>query len=340
MRPIHVERQRVGDLGFNIIAKHKGREDAPTIILNGHMDTVDVVEGWEIDPFSGDISDGKIYGLGAADMKGGLASLIYAFKRAVSEENPLNIIFTAVVREELDSEGGFALLNEVDGDIAFIAEPTNEVPMLGARGRYVLDIVFKGESGHGARPETGINAIECASSFIRNLKKMPLTEHPKMGTGSICALRIEGGSDFLSVPEKCKIVVDRHIVPGESRDSVLKEFIEMLENTDMDCDAEVSWHPRSTPFLEPYEWSIENDFIRDFVSLYMEKYGEIRPLYGQSVGDFNAFGKAMPTVVYGPKGGNWHSAGEYASVSSIRDVAEFYVKLLKNMGERYEREQS
>ncbi len=333
LKPLHVEHQRVGDLGFNIIAEHRGKKDAPTVILNGHMDTVDVVEGWTKDPFSADIEDGRLYGLGSADMKGGLAALIYAFKKAVSENSPLNIIFTAVVREELDSEGAFALLNEMDGDVAFIAEPTNEMPMLGARGRYVLDIVFKGESGHGARPESGTNAILCASRFISEMQ-FHFKEHPKMGAGSACVLKIEGGSDFLSVPDTCKVVLDRHVVPGEDRDSVMQELLEMLENADMDCDAEVSWHSRSTPFLEPYEWDIENDMVRDFASLYIERYGELKPIYGQSVGDFNAFGKRMPTVVYGPKGANWHATDEYVMVDSVKNVAEFYADLLRKMGER------
>jgi len=335
-----VERQRVGDLGFNIVARHRGKDGAPTVILNGHMDTVDVVDGWMKGPFDPVIEDGKLYGLGSADMKGGLAALIYAFKKAVQEKSPLNILFTAVVREELDSEGAFALLNEIEGDIVFIAEPTDEMPMLGARGRYVLDMVFKGESGHGARPDSGINAIECAAAFIEKLKELPLREHPKMGKGSVCPLKIEGGSDFLSVPETCKIVVDRHVVPGETRDSVMEEFTGLLESADIDCDAEISWHSRSTPFLEPYEWSIENGFVKDFASLYIERYGGLKPVYGQSVGDFNAFGKMMPTVVYGPKGSNWHASNEYVFTDSLIRVSDFYVNLLRRIGERYERKQS
>ncbi len=333
LSPVHVDRQMVGDLGFNIIAEHRGKQGAPTVILNGHMDTVDVVEGWTKDPFEPVIEDGRLYGLGSADMKGGLAALIYAFKKAVQERSPLNIIFTAVVREELDSEGAFALLNEIEGDVAFIAEPTNEKPMLGARGRYVLDMVFMGESAHGARPEEGTNAIECASSFIALLKDVRMKEHPKMGHGSVCALKIEGGSDFLSVPDTCRVVVDRHVIPGETRESVLEEMTEILERAKTDCDAEVSWHPRRTPFLEPYEWSIDNDYIRDFASVYIERYGELKPVYGRSVGDFNAFGRVMPTVVYGPKGGNWHGADEYSEAASINRAAGFYSELLRKMGD-------
>ena len=335
-----MERQQVEDLGFNIIAEHRGKDGAPTVILNGHMDTVGVVDGWKRDPFGAEVDGDRLYGLGAADMKGGLAALIYAFKRAVYEKSPLNIIFTAVVREELDSEGAFALLNEIDGDVAFIAEPTGEMPMLGARGRYVLDIDFTGESAHGARPENGINAIGCASSFVSKLKDMKLAEHQKMGNGSLCVLKIDGGSDFLSVPDTCRVVVDRHVVPGENRDSIMGEFIELLEDMDMECDAEISWHSRKTPFLEPYEWNMENDFIRDFASVYVERYGEFIPTYGRSVGDFNMFGKKLPTVVYGPKGGDWHGADEYVSLESLENVSEFYAMLLRKMGESYERKKS
>ncbi len=300
------------------------------------MDTVDVTEGWTRDPFSAEIEERKLYGLGSSDMKGGLAALIWAFKKAVKEKLLVNLLFTAVVDEEINSQGAFELLKEIGGDLAIIAEPTDEKIMLGARGRFALDLIFRGKSAHGARPYKGANAIICASEFLSKLGEIPLRTHEKMGMGSITPLKITGGDDFLSIPDICTVVVDRHIVPGERREDVMEEFRKLLESVETGCDAEIRWHPRPTPFLEAYEFSPETEFIRDFVSFYREKYGLFEPIYGESVGDYNLFAKSMPTVVYGPKGGNWHSADEYVHTDSVEAVAKTYYEFLKRMGERYE----
>jgi len=334
LHPIRVRRQRVGDIGFNLISEHHSG-NGPVIVLNGHMDTVEPSESWTMDPYSGDVEDGRLYGLGSADMKGGLAAIIWAFKRAVREKIPVNLIFTAVVDEEIYSQGAFELLKEVEGDLALIAEPTEEKAMLGARGRYVLDVVFRGKSAHGARPETGENAIICASRFLKELERLPIREDPKMGKGSATPLRIEGGGDFLSVPEICRVEIDRHAVPGESRDSVMAEIRELLGSLELPCDTEISWHSRPTPFLEAYEFSPEEDGIKNFVELYREKYGDFEPVYGKSVGDYNLFALKMPTVVYGPEGANWHSADEYVYIDSVDRVARFYYGFIKRIGEKY-----
>jgi len=84
---------------------------------------------------------------------------------------------------------------------------------------------------------------------------------------------------------------------------------------------------------------MDDPFISDFASAYVEEYGSFAPIYGKSVGDFNAFGRRMPTVVYGPKGENWHGADENVDIGSVKRVAGFYADLLKRMGEKYEREQ-
>ncbi len=300
------------------------------------MDTVDVTEGWTRDPFSAEIEDGRLYGLGSSDMKGGLAALIWAFKKAVKEKLPVNLLFTAVVDEEINSQGAFELLKEIRGDMAIIAEPTDEKIMLGARGRFALDVVFHGKSAHGARPHKGANAIICASEFLSKLGEIPLRVHEKMGTGSMTPLKITGGDDFLSVPHICTVVLDRHIVPGESRMDVMEEFRKLLDSVEIGCNAEIRWHSRPTPFLEAYEFSPETEFIRDFVGLYREKYGFFGATYGESVGDYNLFAKSMPTVVYGPKGANWHSGDEYVFIDSVEAVAKTYYEFLKRTGEKYE----
>ena len=332
-----MRRQRVGDIGFNLISEYHGSDYGPTIVLNGHMDTVAPVEGWTRDPYSAEIDGNKLYGLGSADMKGGLAAIIWAYRKAVREKLPVNLIFTAVVDEEMNSQGAYELLKEIKGDVALIAEPTNERVMLGARGRYVIDMDFTGKSYHGARPYGGINAIDCAAKVIMALGEMEIPEG-EIGKGSITVLKIEGGSDFLSVPEKCRIIVDRHVIPGESREKVMGEFQSVIEALDVACDVDISWHSRPTPFLEPYIFSPDDEWIRDFISFYRENNGEPEMIYGESVGDYNLFGAHMPTVVYGPKGENWHSADEFVYVDSIERVANLYYRFIRYLGERHERE--
>ncbi|MEE9150339.1 MAG: M20/M25/M40 family metallo-hydrolase [Thermoplasmata archaeon] len=331
-----VKMQTVDGFGPNVVARHIKNPKTPTILLNSHLDTVEVMQGWESEPFTPRIEGNRMFGLGASDMKAGIAIAMDVFEKAVDFDK--NVIFTAVSDEEGNSKGAHVLLekmlkNELGKNIkeilCLIPEDTHEKVVLGARGRYVLEITLTGCSAHGATPECGINAIEQGTKVVNGLRELPLNSHPKLGKGSICVLKINGGGDSLSVPDRCTIRVDRHTVIGEEESRVMGDFEKMLKNQGLECSYKLSWMERETPFLEPYLLDDKNPWARKFLKSYKEFYKkEPEVAYGKSVGDFNAFGKLMPTIVFGPKGENEHGPNECVYTDSIIRCRDFYLKFL------------
>ena len=159
--------------GNNVIAEI-GNDQGPTILLNAHMDTVKICDGWKRDPFGARVEGDRLYGLGALDMKSGLAAAMIAMEQLKTIKDQLQgrVIFTAVV----DEEGPYGLGTDTlirDGitskcDMAIVTEPAaafapqnihNPCILIGARGRYLYEIRVKGKAAHGSMPYLGINAV-------------------------------------------------------------------------------------------------------------------------------------------------------------------------------------
>lgn len=326
---IEVEKNRA-----NIICKAINNIERPKIILNAHIDTVERVKGWTKNPY-GEVEENKLYGLGASDMKAGLAIAIDVFEKLKNKKN-VNIIFTACVDEEGISKGSYFLLKneDISAELCLIPEPTNEKIMLGCRGRYVINIDVIGKSAHGARPELGVNAICVACEILKNLGKVKIREHTKIGKGSICPLKINGGTNTLSVPDFCKIKIDRHIVPSETSDMILKDFEEGINSLNIRSKVNLSLEERETPFLEPYIVDKNNSFVKEFLLAFKNFYEkDYEIFYGKSVGDYNLFAKFMPTIVFGPKGKNWHSCDEFVYIDSIKRCRDFYLYFINKFFE-------
>jgi acetylornithine deacetylase/succinyl-diaminopimelate desuccinylase-like protein len=334
-----VKMQKVEGFGPNIIARHVPNPEKPIFLLNCHMDTVDVMQGWESDPLIPKIEGNKLFGLGSVDMKAGCALVIDVFNKLVKGDK--NVIFTAVSDEEGNSKGSYVLLQKLlnedilkntENVLCLIPEDTHETAKLGARGRYVMEVAVTGRSSHGALPELGINAVSECAKIVDALNNLPLRSHPKLGFGSQCVLKIQGGGDSLSVPDKCTIWVDRHTIPNETKDQIFSDFDGILQKLNLDSQYELSLMKRETPYLEPYILEEDSDWAKKFLSSYEEFYGKKPKIgYGKSVGDFNAFGKYMPTIVFGPGGENPHAPNECVYMDSIMHCRDFYLKFIEDV---------
>lgn len=333
-RGFDVELLPVEGFGDDVIARLPGK--GITVVLNGHMDTVNLSSGWTRNPW-GELDGDRFYGLGSADMKAGLAALIAAFVEMgelPKRERP-EIIFTAVSDEEGYSRGAWELIKSGRlnrADLVLLAEPTNERLMLGARGRFVIEVEVLGRKSHAARPELGINAVEELGKLIGNLDRIRLRSHIKLGRGSYCTLHVEGSADGLSVPDRARAVIDRHTILGEDWEKVRAELTRLSKKLGLRADIRLKKFPRPTPEMLPYVVRENGHFARLFKKVHTETFG--RPpevTYGKSVGDFNYFATYLgkPTLVYGPIGGNWHASDEWVSVESLKRVKGLYVNLLK-----------
>jgi len=327
--------------GKNVIGSLKGKDEGPKVLLNGHLDTVEICEGWTRDPLSAEIENRRMYGVGALDMKAGSASImlaVEAFRNTVEHFNG-EILYTLVS----DEEGPYGLGTDAlildgyadDADVALVPEPSSgfagrEFPCLclGARGGWKYKVDVKGKSAHGAYPEDGINAISEASKIVLELEKAEGKDHPKLGKGALCVIDFKGGGAPLSVPDKASFSVFRHVTIGEDRNYLRKEIEDAIKRANIKGKASIKFrdapHSDNAGF-QPYVVSESNPYtktIRESINNVVGKEASIE--YFASVGDFNYLGSRskLPTYVFGPNGKNYHSADEYVELDTVVKTAE------------------
>ncbi|MFC4439522.1 MULTISPECIES: M20 family metallopeptidase [Natrialbaceae] len=330
--------------GANVVARLEGTDpDAPTLLLNAHVDTVQIVDGWDEDPLSGRLENGKCYGQGACDMKGGLAAAMVAFRALSGADLRGDVIFTAVV----DEEGPYGLgTNQLlrDGitdecDAAIVTEPgpvlaqsdlENPALLLGARGRFLYEITVRGRAAHGSQPRKGTNAVVDAGKLAAALSEMDVGSHPKLGEGSVCPLLLEGGGETISVPDECRLLVDRHVVIGEDPEDVLEDARRIADDLDLDSEIEIGFRdaPASDVYYGPYLTDEDHPLVRSLEAGTESVTGTSPAIgYFASIGDFNYLGHRadLPTVIVGPDGENIHGAGEFVHTDEVVDVARILV---------------
>lgn len=321
--------------GKNVIGSLKGKENGPKVLLNGHLDTVQICEGWTYNPLKATREGNRLYGLGALDMKSGVAAImlaLHAFKNTVKEFYG-EILYTLVEDN---------ITNDVD--VAIVPEPSSgfsacDFPCLclGARGGYNYTVKFKGKSSHAAAPELGINAITDASKVILELEKMEGLKDDKLGKGSFALIGINGGGAACSVADKAEFTAFRHIVRGEDKDYIVNEVNKAVKNTNIKSKVEINFrkapHENCDGFL-PYTVDKDNEYtyiLQKSIENTTEKKGETA--YFTSIGDFNYLGTrvGVPTFVFGPHGENYHSSDEYVLIDTVVKTAEVIYDFLKTI---------
>jgi acetylornithine deacetylase len=197
-------------------------------MFNGHIDIVGV-EGMIHPPFAAEERDGRLYGRGSADMKGGVASMCAAALRAVQSGARGEIVVAAVADEEYESLGTRALLARgVRADACVVTEPTRLAIMPAHRGFVWLEVEITGRAAHGSRWDIGVDAIRHAGLLLAELDAydadvLPARTHPLLGRGSLHASLIEGGIGMSTYPDRCVLRLERRTIPGESAADAMDE---------------------------------------------------------------------------------------------------------------------
>lgn len=221
----------------NTIGRIKGNKSGPSIVFDGHMDTVPVTDPseWEYPPFEAEIHDGKMYGRGTTDMKGALAAMAVAaanYKKETNNDFSGDIYVAGIVHEEC-FEGVAA--REVSAyakpDYVVIGEASQGNVKIGQRGRAEIKIETLGKPAHSANPEKGINAVYKMCKVIEEIRTLKPTHHDVLGDGilelvDIMSSPYPGAS---VVPERCTATYDRRLLVGETKESVLAPINELLE---------------------------------------------------------------------------------------------------------------
>jgi len=314
----------------NVVARLEGNQSGKRLLLNGHLDVVAPGEGWTVDPFGGEVRNGRIYGRGACDMKSGIAVMLAAMIAFKRSEQPFNgeIIFTAVGDEETGSQFGTKYLlekgvaNEVD--LAIVTEPTDLAIELGNRGLRWFDISINGLACHAGRPHLGINAIQHASKIVQAIHGMKFTRQDdrfEIPRPSISVTMISGGTQVNVIPNRCRLAVDRRMIPGETTDSVLDELNEIVTSVTADQpDIDVEIHIRPECW-DPYLISEDEPIVGSLKKGHFEVTGE-QPLVRTKLACTDAshiFHQAgIPVALYGPGiAGKSHQVDECVPISNL-----------------------
>lgn len=212
----------------NVVARI-GPRGGRAILFNGHLDVVGV-DGMTHSPFAPEERDGRLYGRGSCDMKGGVAAMCAAAARAASNGLQGEIIVTAVADEEFASIGTRAIVNSgIRADAAIVTEPTRLAVNPAHRGFVWVEFDFAGRAAHGSRYDIGVDAIRHAGLLLSALdqlqrESLDARTHALLGHASLHAATIEGGSGWSTYPDRCRLRVERRTLPGETTESVMAEF--------------------------------------------------------------------------------------------------------------------
>ena len=204
----------------NVLARIGGGHGGRSLMLNGHLDTVDVV-GMTHAPFTPEERDGRLYGRGSTDMKAGIAAMCAAAARASDADLGGEVILAAVVDEEFESLGTRTLLEAgVSAHAAIVTEPTRLAIAPAHRGFAWATVTVEGRAAHGSRYDIGIDAITHAALVLAELEahdRAVLTQrtHALLGHASLHAGTISGGTGISTYPDRCTFSVERRTIPGE-----------------------------------------------------------------------------------------------------------------------------
>ena len=330
-----VRLQEIEENRVNVIGILKGSGGGPSLMLNGHMDTVST-EHMEIDPLAAEEKDGQVFGRGALDMKAGIAALIIAAQSIMGAGIKLkgDLILTLVADEEYASIGTEAAVSEYTADAAIICEPTGLDVVIAHKGFAWIKTEIFGHAAHGSLPHKGVDAIVKAGKVLAAIEQLGETElkkktHPLLGSPSIHASLIDGGTGLSTYPDYCKIKLERRNLPGEDRRLVTEEMQELLQNIQRQdeqfkADFDVFF------FRPAFEISPDQPIVQT-VSRAYESICQQAPKFEGLSGwlDSAILAQAgIPSVIFGPSGEGAHAAVEYVDVESVITTTHVLVQAI------------
>ncbi|KAF4417398.1 Diaminopropionate ammonia-lyase [Fusarium acutatum] len=312
----------------SVVGVVRGSGGGKSVMFNGHLDTVTIM-GYDDDPLSGKILDGRLYGRGSADMKGGVAAGMIALANAKKLALRGDVIFTGVADEESLSKGTEDILRAGwRADAAVVSESTNLEINHAHKGYCHIEIKVYGLAAHGSRADLGIDAIVNAGHFLVEFGKYveKLQEGPgdeTLGTGTAHASVISGGEEASSYPAQCTIIAERRTIPGETNEVVQKEFDDIIakvakEVTDFKAEAKIFF---SRP---PQFTAADHPFTKLVSGIVGSVTGKDSVIAGAPFWTDCALlaEKGIVPLLWGPKGEGFHGKEEFVHVESIEQVAE------------------
>lgn len=299
----------------------------PTLLLNGHLDTVGV-EGMTVDPWGGDSTADRIVGRGAADMKSGIAVIIAVACAWARSPGPGTLVVALTCDEEHASEGMQRLVESgIQADAAVVTEPTSLAVMPAHKGFAWVEVDFHGRAAHGSRPEVGVDAVRHAAGFVQELDSLEVSleaepRHALLGHGSLHVGTIRGGTAWSVYPERCTVTLERRTLPHEAPEGFLDEVLRALDRVrgrDPSVRAEARLElvrpgsdvPSDTPLVRGLQQELRAVGLSD-EPLGMTAWVDAAYLNGVGI----------PAVCFGPGSiAQAHAADEWVDTGEIRTAA-------------------
>jgi putative selenium metabolism hydrolase len=349
MRQIGFDEVYVDRIG-NVIGRIGGGY-GPKLLYDGHMDTVGVGErsAWRRDPFGAEIEGGVLFGRGAADMKSGLAAMIYGAKLLRDTGTSLkgSLYIACVVQEEPCEGLAVRVLVEQEGlrpDWVVLGEPKNlQEISRGQRGRVELQVIVRGRSAHGSAPESAENAIYRAARIALELEKMSpsLVDNSFLGRGSLAVTEISSVAGSRNViPDRCTLTVDRRLTWGELPEGALSDIDRVVTELRLPADISITKYEavsytghvcRQTNVFPAWVTAEENRLVQATIHAIEQTLG-FRPQVGKwafsTDGVYTAGVGNIPTVGFGPADAHYaHTADEQVELEKVFQAARVYAQL-------------
>lgn len=308
-----------------------------TIWLDAHMDTVPA-DGMTIDPFGARIENGRLFGRGSCDVKGGLAVMLHTLQRwhAQAVEGGPTLVLSCTADEEHNTTGIRRIVEDWQAHsqsdptrrpptACIVAEPTGLDVVVAHRGVVRWAITTAGTACHSSDPSRGHNAIYDMAEVVQHLSAyadglMQRPAHPRCGRPTLSVGRIEGGESINVVPDQCRIEVERRVVPGEAAECVREEIVDYL---DRHCEVPLRHHE---PWLTSHPLNDDNnEWLADPLRGSAERvHGGSRCVgvpYGTHASRTAAVG--VPSVVFGPGHiAQAHTVDEWIELTQLESAAE------------------
>ncbi len=314
----------------SVVGVLRGSGGGATLMLNAHMDTVGA--GGMARPFEPVVTDGRIYGRGAYDMKGSLAAIMVTVREARKLALKGDVIVAAVADEEVASLGTSAVLEHVRADAAILTEPTELRLCLAHKGFVWLEVETRGVAAHGSQSSEGVDAIGRMGRILTGLvnldRRLRLgAGHRLLGRGSIHGSLIEGGQEWSTYPARCVVKVERRTIPGEGGARALTEMEALIEIAREDApNLEAS--ARVVLERAPSELSADHPVAMAVSQAAREVSGRapehIGVAYWMDMSLTN--GAGIPTVAFGPTGEGAHADVEWVDATSLETCVQVYLR--------------
>jgi succinyl-diaminopimelate desuccinylase len=322
----------------------EGAHVGPTVVLNGHLDTVPIDNEslWTTDPFGAEVRDGHLFGRGACDMKGGLAVQI-GIAHYLSEIDPDELCGSLVLHfaagEERGEPGTRSLLEAgFRGEYGITTEPTSLRVATATRGLATYALHIRGRSVHGSRPEAGVNPIWALGPVLEMLAEydaeVRLRPHPLLPGGTCTPTRVLAGVKENAVPDDCEILVDRRLLPGESAETEMADLLERVKRLD-GLDPELNYELATDYVVEPAEIPPDSPFAAQMLEAVSEVTGETNEVWGAPFSSDvrNLVNDAgMTAVTFGPGDTRFcHCPDERIPIAELEQAAVTIAKVVTDL---------